>query len=330
MSSHADVIQSWRFHRDASLKVLFYFCLSRAFCLLPSAEWHRGKPAQSTAKLQMVLSHNILLNTRLKASFSLLISSERKISHFCGNACECIVGKDTLNTNPGCRVQGKSNRKLKDECQRGIYDARINQVDFTETRCLSIKKASCRPAGAIWTRYQYTDLHQISILISSKFPAIWLPPLLASSAKATGKGEHKKTTASLIHCSALAVQRHCRWSNTSRLPEDKWQISGWVGRITSVTRSCLDTLASEEQQGTEDRCVPGRKKGYVHIHHPIAQEERGCIWVSAETVQWNWEKISRLALAAALVPCIAGQPLKKRWQNFYPRLGKPKRSTEEY
>lgn len=49
------------------------------------------------------------------------------------------MGKDTLNTNLGWQVQGKRDRKLKDEYQRRIYDAKINQVDFTETRCLRIK-----------------------------------------------------------------------------------------------------------------------------------------------------------------------------------------------
>lgn len=52
------------------------------------------------------------------------------------------MGKETLNTNIGCQVQGKRGRKLKDKCQKRIYDARINQVDFTETRCLSIKKTA--------------------------------------------------------------------------------------------------------------------------------------------------------------------------------------------
>lgn len=44
---------------------------------------------------------------RLKASFSLLPLREKKVSHFCGNPYEYIAGKDTLNTNLGCQVQGK-------------------------------------------------------------------------------------------------------------------------------------------------------------------------------------------------------------------------------
>lgn len=121
MSSHEDVIQSWRFHWDISLTSSLLFLPLQNF--LPSAEWHRAETAQSTAKLQMGLSHNTLPNMRLKASFSLLPSRERKISHFCGNPCECVAGKDILNTNLGCPVHGKRVWKLKDKCQSTFYEA---------------------------------------------------------------------------------------------------------------------------------------------------------------------------------------------------------------
>lgn len=81
------------------------------------------------------------------------------------------------------------------------------------------KQSSSRPAGTTHTQYQYTDLYQISTLISSKFPAIRSPLLLAGSAKSDGDSvcTHKKKTknkkVNLSHLllspsSAKALEQH--------------------------------------------------------------------------------------------------------------------------
>lgn len=142
------------------------------------------------------------------------------------------------------------------------------------------KQSSSRPAGTTHTQYQYTDLYQISTLISSKFPAIRSPLLLAGSAKSDGDSvcthkKKKKTQKSTSHIcySALAVQRH--WSSTSRWPGElilKGRDLGPGGQDHKPYKKAvlISWLQKENRKkNKENRCVPGWTKWcvYIHTHH---------------------------------------------------------------